>query len=288
MAVTAAPLREVPRVGANLQMMREMQPITMNGSQFCIEENALRINYDGKNSICIAMQDADSEAETLVQVNKMRDIEGGNHRIRVSARYTIQNGRLIEDPDRVAAGSQQQQSPHANTHVLAYMKNMLEATCVVEANGRRFYLEWDSQTHQGELRAEVFVSTTPGYGYRLRNQNRALITDRQSYFRGHRIQPADNAADNKRENENPHGDDETQSVKDNNTGEGEAKRDVKIFKETREVFYLPDFPLLPQRQLGWYIQTEEEAKNEEPSPSPESDDNGPKAEWLRTTPQKSE
>lgn len=189
-AVTAAPLREVPQVGANLRLLRDMPPLELQGHRFSAERNVLRIEHRGNATICVAIQDAATEAETLVQIRAAADADGNANYVRVSARYIVQNGRLIEDPDRVATGSQQQQSPRANVHVLTYVPRLMNTMCALEINGRRFYMTWVARNEFGRFNAEVNVTTGPGYNFRLLTRERPLVTDRREYFRGAMQPPA--------------------------------------------------------------------------------------------------
>lgn len=45
--VTVAPLREVPRVGANLQLLRDLFPVTVQGHRFSAQRNFLQIEHHG-------------------------------------------------------------------------------------------------------------------------------------------------------------------------------------------------------------------------------------------------
>lgn len=181
--ISQTPLREVPGVGRNLQLIRSAGATNMNGSTFETHYNSLRINYGG-GSIVIAMQDAPTDAETLVQIRNVR--QGGENLpcIRIGAKYTIMGGKLTEDINRLATGSRQQQSPQGDTHVLIYLRDMNGMTAALEVNGETYYMEWERRWVNQELRAEVFVSTERAYRFRMRNPNRVLVQNTQLYFRG--------------------------------------------------------------------------------------------------------
>lgn len=70
--VNLQPLREIPGIGRNLQMLRGSGLTTVNGSRFWDEFNALNIHYGGEGSIVIAMQDADSDDETIITIRTIR------------------------------------------------------------------------------------------------------------------------------------------------------------------------------------------------------------------------
>lgn len=85
--ISQSPLREVPGVGRNLQLIRSAGTTTMIGSTFEAYFNSLRINYGGEGSIVIALQDAPTEAETLVQIRNVRQ-DNINQRASESVRNT--------------------------------------------------------------------------------------------------------------------------------------------------------------------------------------------------------
>lgn len=192
-AVSATALREIPRVGANMQYLRELPVTRMNGSRYSSDGNVLMINYSGRERICVALQDSSTIAETLIQIGP--DGNAG-HKVRFSARFTIQNGQLTEDPDRVASGYQHQQSPSAHTHVLCFAREMLRTTCAITVDGRRFYIDWNEQNVEGRFRAEVNVFTLPRYNARLLARGRELVENRREYFQGAIMPRAEEVAEN--------------------------------------------------------------------------------------------
>lgn len=183
-AVTTAALREIPRAGANMQFLRDLPVTHMNGSRFSSDGNMLTIKYSGREMMCVSLQDSATTAETLIQIGRAREGENDGHRVQISARFTIQREQLIEDPDRVATGYQHQQSPFAHTHVLCFVREMLGITCAIAVDGRRFYMDWNSQVNDVRFHAEVNVTTVPGYNYRLWSRGRTLVANRREYFQG--------------------------------------------------------------------------------------------------------
>lgn len=104
-AVTQKPIREFPGIGANLQLLPNALEMTMNGSVFSSKDNKLKIQYGGAESIVIALQDAGSEAETIIQLRPNR-VGGVNiPLVRICAKYAIENRILQERIDRLATGS---------------------------------------------------------------------------------------------------------------------------------------------------------------------------------------
>lgn len=201
--VSDTALREMPGVGPNLQIMRGAAPKTVKGHLFCTEFNSLIVQYGGHGSILIALQDANSEAETLIAIRTHRQDNVSQAHIKIAARYTLVGGQLIENINRLATGERHQQSPTADTHVLIYVEDMMEMTAVLELNLHRYYMEWGQRTVNQQNRAEVYVFTDRVYGYRAANERRSLIQDGWIYFRGHpnpeRIREAQNAARDRRE-----------------------------------------------------------------------------------------
>lgn len=187
-----APLREVRNIGANLQLMRHAGPTMMNGHRFSVEYNALRLNYSGRGTIVIALQDAGTDAETLIHVRTVRQENANQAKIKIAAKFTVMAGALTEDTDRLASGSRQQRSPEAETHVLIHIPGMLSATAALDINGKKYYIEWGSHVVDRHLRAEVQVYTHHARQHRLVNRNRAIIDDMSAYFRG--IPRGNNAA----------------------------------------------------------------------------------------------
>lgn len=133
------PMHDVPGIGPNLQLLTSVNEIKRGGHTFSSASNALRMDYSGAGTVAIAIQDADSETETLIQVRRIyaHGIEHAN--IQVSAKYVVERGQLIERVDRLASGTQWQATPNADTHVLLHL-----ADCVasLETNGTRYYMEW--------------------------------------------------------------------------------------------------------------------------------------------------
>lgn len=160
MGVNRLPMREFAGIGQNLQRMQGAEATTMNGSRFFVEANSLGINYGGQGSIVIAMQDEVTDAETLIVIRSVRQNNAQVAKIKIAAKYTIASGQLIEDTDRLASGSRQQQSPSGDVHVLLYVRVMLTMTPVLEINGAEFYMEWSVRTVNAlHVRAEVCVFT---------------------------------------------------------------------------------------------------------------------------------
>lgn len=185
MGVNRLPMREFPGIGQNLQRMQNADAVTMNGSRFFVEFNSLRIKYGGQGSIVIAMQDDETDAETLITIRYVRQANVQLARVKIAAKYTVMSGQLIEDVDRLASGSQQQQSPSGDVHVLLYVRDMLAMTPVLEINDAKFYLEWNVRQVNGRyLRAEVCVSTAHAYANRLVNRDREMVENGWAYFRG--------------------------------------------------------------------------------------------------------
>lgn len=182
--ISRSPLREVPGVGRNLQLIRSAGTTNMNGSSFEAYYNSLRIDYGGEGSIVIAMQDAPSDAETLVQIRNVRQEGVLQTCVRIGAKYTIMGGRLVEDINRLATGSRRQQSPQGDTHVLIYLRNMLAMTAVLEVNGVKYYMEWERRRVNQNVSVEVYVFTERTYRFRINNRERELIDNARVYFRG--------------------------------------------------------------------------------------------------------
>lgn len=182
--VNLQPLREIPGIGRNLQMLRGSGLTTVNGSRFWDEFNALNIHYGGEGSIVIAMQDADSDDETIITIRTIRQDGYDLANIKIAAKYTIMQDTLSENVGRLASGSRQQQSPHGDTHVLLFGPGMLQSTCILEINAIKYYIEWGRRWNNQHPRADVYVSTEHSYTYRLANVNREMVYDRWMYFRG--------------------------------------------------------------------------------------------------------
>lgn len=176
MGINRLRMRELPGIGQNLQRMQGVEATTMNGSRFFVEFNALRINYGGQGSIVIAMQDEETDAETLIVIRCVRQENAQVAKIKIAAKYTIMSGQLIEDTDRLASGLRQQQSPSGDVHVLLYIRQMLAMTPVLEINGAKYYIEWNvRRVNERHLRAEGCVSTSHAYSIRLANRDREMI-----------------------------------------------------------------------------------------------------------------
>lgn len=185
MGINRLPMREFPGIGQNLQRMQNAEVTTMNGNRFFVGYSALHINYGGRGSIVIAMQDEATDAETLITIRVVRHENAQVPKIKVAAKYTIMCGQLIEDIDRLATGSRQQQSPQGDVHVLLYIRDMLSMTPALEINGAKFYIDWNVHYANARyLRAEVSVSTQHSYSDRLANRDRELIENGWAYFRG--------------------------------------------------------------------------------------------------------
>lgn len=192
--ISRSPLREVPGVGRNLQLIRSAGTTNMNGSSFEAYYNSLRIDYGGEGSIVIAMQDAPSDAETLVQIRNVRQEGVLQTCVRIGAKYTIMGGRLVEDINRLATGSRRQQSPQGDTHVLIYLRNMLAMTAMLEINGVKYYMEWERRRVHQNVSVEVYVFTERTYRFRINNRGRELIDNARVYFRGEEAVYEDNIA----------------------------------------------------------------------------------------------
>lgn len=179
--VNRNPLREMSGIGPNLQLLRNMKATTVNGSTFSSEFNSLCVEYGGHGTAVIAMQ---SDAETLIHIHRVYQDGVYQAHVKVSAKYTVTGGKLIEALDRLATGSRQQQTPQVDTHVLLHVPGMLDSTVAMEINGVRFFLEWGRQRLNGCLRADVYVSSQHTYNFRRSNMRRELVLDGWAYFRG--------------------------------------------------------------------------------------------------------
>lgn len=184
MGIDRTPLREFPGVGANLQLLRNAEATTIGGSRFHAEFNSLRLAYGGHGTIVFAIQDAETDAETLIHLRTVRQDNAQQAKIKIAAKYTILSGQLIEDNDRLASGSRQQQSPQADIHVLLYVRNLLQTTAALEVNNKKYYIEWGTRYVTRFLRAEVYVTTQYEYAYRLSHRRREMVEDPWNYFRG--------------------------------------------------------------------------------------------------------
>lgn len=194
MAVSSHPLREVPGIGPNLQLLRSATPVSLNGSTFSGENNTLTVQYGGEDSIVIAMQDADTEEETLIQVrpNYVQGIKVT--RVRVGAKFMIENRVLQEAIERLATGNRKQKSPKADTHVLLYIQDMLNSTVALDVNGEKYFLEWLQRDRNGNVQADVSVFSRHTYNHRLANETRDLVHDPRYYFQGIANEPLIRAA----------------------------------------------------------------------------------------------
>lgn len=184
MAVSKSPTREYPEIGPNLQLMTGAPDVSLNGSTFSTKKNALKIEYGGEESIVIALQDAKTEAETLVQL-RPNYVQGFNMPIvRIGAKFFIENRVLHEKIDRLAKGTKDQSSPQGDTYVLLFIDDMLQSTIVADINGEKYYLEWTQQVQNRQFRADVSVFSRHTYQHRLANETRDLIRDGKYYFHG--------------------------------------------------------------------------------------------------------
>lgn len=101
LGVNRQPLREFPGIGASLQLLRNADEAVINGTTFRPDSNALRVQYGSHGTIVIALQDANTDAETLLNVRSIYQ-DGYNHaKIKIGAKYTIMDGVLSEDTDRL-------------------------------------------------------------------------------------------------------------------------------------------------------------------------------------------
>lgn len=65
------PIRDVPGIGPNLQLLSSLCEVNRGGHVFSSASNALRMEYSGAGTVALAIQDADSETETLIQIRRV-------------------------------------------------------------------------------------------------------------------------------------------------------------------------------------------------------------------------
>lgn len=90
---------------------------------------------------------------------------------RIGSKFFIENRVLHEKIDRLATGAKDQTSPQGDTHVLLFIRDMLQSTIVVDINNEKYLLEWTQQVQNRQFRVDVSVFSRHTYQHRLADES---------------------------------------------------------------------------------------------------------------------
>lgn len=168
-AVSLAPLRRIPNLGAILRKLPEMEDTVEGTNQFWSAANRFNVDYGNRDEILISLLNGSDRAETKIHVSPAR--------IKIATKYSIMNHELYEDGTREASGSLDEVDMPGPIQVVLVAKELFESTVCLQANESKYYLEWLPNR-------EVVVQSAHLYKLRKGPPPRRPIENLANYFTG--------------------------------------------------------------------------------------------------------
>lgn len=159
-----------------LPYLEDSRPARFGNLVIYPQGNRLCIDYDQQQSVVIAMQAENDDAETLIRILP--------NRVKVSSKYTIHNDQLMEDINKPSTGGVQQTSPDADIHVLLQVESFDDIYMRLEVNGALYLMFWRTEQHGRHIRKPVCVFSTYGYQSMRAYEHRSAIPKWNEYFFG--------------------------------------------------------------------------------------------------------
>lgn len=165
-----------------MRSLRDEPDAMIDGNRIYGRHNAMKIDYNGRSSIVIALQDAhDRQSETLIHVRP--------ERIAIGARYRIVGENLNERFERSGIGHVNMQAPQATVHVLIIVERLFDWIVSLQVTYplsiRRFFLEWERLREGNQVEQAIHVNTAYSFDFNEAMKVRPAMGDKATYYRGY-------------------------------------------------------------------------------------------------------
>lgn len=179
---SANSVRHMDGIRPFMRSLREEPDTTVDGNRIYGRHNAMKIDYNGRSSIVIALQDAaNRKSETLIHVRP--------ERVAIGNRYRIVGENLNERFERSGVGSVDMKAPSATVHILIVVENLFEWPVSLQitytACVRRFYLQWAQWSANNRVEPSIHVSSAYGFDFNEAMKTRPAIGDKAVYYKGY-------------------------------------------------------------------------------------------------------